>query len=82
MNSFDTYYDIRRAVLDDIPLIMEFIGQYWKENHILAVNRSFFEYEMVQGENVNFIIAVSKQTGRIEGIHGFIPASQSQDKLF
>ncbi len=81
MNSFDTYYDIRRAVLDDIPLIMEFIGQYWKENHILAVNRSFFEYEMVQGENVNFIIAVSKQTGRIEGIHGFIPASQSQDKL-
>lgn len=49
MNSFDTYYDIRRAVLDDIPLIMEFIGQYWKENHILAVNRSFFEYEMVQG---------------------------------
>lgn len=80
-NRFDAYYDIRQAIVDDIPDIMSFIDAHWKKGHILAVNRAFFEYEMTDGENVNFIIAKVKSSGVIDGILGFLPCSSSTEKL-
>lgn len=81
-NRFDEYYDIRLATTDEIPEIMDFINTYWKEGHILARNRDFFEYEMTNElGDVNFIIAKAKQSKLIEGILGFLPCSSNNEKL-
>ncbi len=78
-NKYDKRYDIRLADVSDIDAIMRFIDEHWKKGHIMAVNRSFFEYEFRDGDRVNFIIAVDKKTGEIECIQGFLPCSKTDD---
>lgn len=80
-NRFDEKYDIRLAKIDEITEVMSFIDVYWKKGHILAKNRDFFEYEMVVDGKVNFLIAKSLMSGKIEGILGFLPCSKDQTKL-
>lgn len=81
MNKFDERYDIRFAHYSEIPSVMKYIDEFWKKGHILATNRDFFEYEYVIDGHVNFLIAVNKDDGKIEGVLGYIPASRSKDKL-
>ena len=78
-NEYDKRYDIRTANVNDIENIMSFIGKYWRKGHILAVNRSFFEYEFCDGERVNFVVAVDRNTGEIECLQGFLPCSKTTD---
>lgn len=78
---FDAKYDIRLAVYEEIPDVMLFIDTYWKKGHILAVNREFFEYEMVVDDVVNFLIAKNRETGVIEGVLGYLPCSKDKEKL-
>lgn len=80
-NKYDEKYDIRLAKYEEIEEIMQFIDQHWKKNHILARDREFFEYEMVVDGQVNFVIAKDKETGMIQGLHGFLMASKNKDKL-
>lgn len=65
--------EIRLARKSDVPDIMQFIGRYWKKEHILAKDRDFFEWMYVDGEQCHFEIA--KENGKIYGIYGFIPYS-------
>lgn len=81
MNRFDERYDIRLASYDEIPEVMKFIDDHWKKGHILAVNRDFFEYEMVVDGVVDFLIAKDKATGKIDGIIGFLPCSHDKERL-
>lgn len=62
---------IRRAEYEDVSKIMRFIDCYWKENHILARDRDFFEWQYVRENQVNFIIGICDE--EIQGILGFIP---------
>lgn len=78
---FDEKYDIRLASYAEIPELMDFIDKYWKKGHILATNRDFFEYEMVVDGCVNFLIAKTKDGGKIAGILGFLPCSKCKEKL-
>ena len=81
MNStFDEKYDIRQARYDEIDEIMQFINTYWKNGHILATNREFFEYEFVVGGNVNFFLAKNRETAEIESLTGCVFASNNPDK--
>lgn len=57
MNQFYDKYEIRLANYDEIPLVMQFIKDEWKNDHILGNNRQFFEYEMVVDNQVNCVIA-------------------------
>lgn len=66
-------YTIRFATLEDIDKIMLFIREHWKETHILAHDRSFFEYEFVHGQEVAFVLLVNEKTDEIEGTLGYIP---------
>lgn len=81
VNKYDEKYEIRLAKYEEIPEVMDFIDQNWKKGHILAKNRSFFEYEMVVDGNVNFLIAKTWKDGSIEGILGYKPCSRRNDKL-
>lgn len=66
---------IRFAKKNDIKNIMEFIDVYWKNNHILSRNKSFFEYEHVNGDDVTFVI--SEENENIDAVLGFIPYAKS-----
>ena len=78
LNKYDEKYDIRLARYDEIDEIMQFIDEYWRKDHILAKDRSFFEYEMLSGDKVNFVIAKDRETDKIHGIHGFLKASDDE----
>lgn len=79
MNKFDERYDIRLASYEDIESIMEFIDLYWKKGHIMSKDRLLFEYEYVDGNHVNFVLAIDKSTKLIEGILGFIKSSNTKN---
>ena len=72
MNKFDEIYDIRFAMYSDIEAIMRFIRTEWKDSHILGNDRAFFEYEFLDQDRVNFLLAVRRKTQEIEGIQGFL----------
>jgi hypothetical protein len=79
MSKYDERYEIRLAMLSDIEDIMNFINVHWREGHIMARDRRLFEYEYVDGDTVNFVIAIDKATQKIEGIFGFLKCSQTTD---
>ncbi len=79
MNKYDRKYEIRLAKVNDIENIMKFIDTYWSKGHILARDRVLFEYEYRDGENVNFIIAIDRESRLLEGIFGFIKCSNTTD---
>lgn len=77
---YDEKYIIRLAAKEDIAQIMTFIDTYWKKGHILAVNRSFFEYEFLEPNgSVNFILAIDRQQDTLEGILGYLKASHDEE---
>lgn len=81
MNQFDERYVIRMAEYADIDSIMNFIRCNWNAEHILGNNRQFFEYEHVEGQQVNFVIAIARNTQQIEGIYGFLKASHEEEYM-
>lgn len=82
MNKYDEKYEIRLAKESDIGTIMDFIDKNWKKGHILATNRSFFEYEFLdENGNVHFLLAINKATGNLESIFGFLMASHDPEHL-
>jgi hypothetical protein len=60
---------IRQANIDDTNSLMEFIGNYWRENHILSQNRDFFLYEFKNENKLNIVIAL--EDTEIVGFFGF-----------
>lgn len=66
-------YAIRFATYSDIYKIMWFIKEHWKETHILANDRKFFEYEFLHGQEVAFVLMMNERTDEIEGTLGYIP---------
>ena len=55
---------VRKAEISEIPAVMQFIAEHWKKDHILAVDRDFFEWMYVQGDELNFNLAVDDETGK------------------
>lgn len=64
--------DISIASKNDINDIQSFINVEWKKNHILARDESFFKYEYLYNNQVNFLLA--KSSNKIQGVLGFIPS--------
>ena len=46
---------VRKAEISEIPAVMQFIAEHWKKDHILAVDRDFFEWMYVQGDELQFM---------------------------
>ena len=62
------------AKIEDVDEIMEYIDLEWKKNHILSINKDFFNFQHENGENINFIISRNEDQ-KINGIIGYILAS-------
>ena len=43
--------------MEDIPAIMQFIRENWKENHILARDEKFFHWMYTDEEGCNVVLA-------------------------
>ncbi|MBC3804837.1 hypothetical protein GH808_10380 [Acetobacterium fimetarium] len=82
MNKYDENYNFRQANSDDIDKIMCFIKRKWRNNHILGNNKDFFLYEHGNEDKLNFIICEDKSTGKMVGMHGFIPYSNSDHQYY
>ena len=67
------------AKIDEIDEIMDFIDKEWRKGHILARNKSFFEWMYVKGNIVNFVI--SRNDGVIDGILGFVPYDNENSQI-
>lgn len=69
-------YEIRQANRDDIPAIMAYIGEDWKQGHILSTNRVLFEHMFLEPDGkVNVVIAINRSKSRIDGCEAFLKAS-------
>ncbi len=77
----ETGYTIRFAKKSDIADIMQFFKLHWKENHILANDRAFFEYEFCRGEEVCFVLLLNENNA-IEGTLGYIPYGGERRDVF
>ena len=71
--------EIRRAVYEDIPAIMSFIDEHWKKGHILARDRAFFEWQFMDGNNVNVFLGIDDEKHKIYGIQGVIRYNSSDN---
>lgn len=74
-------YEIRFASDADIPAIMFFFKDHWKDTHILANDREFFEYEFCRGGEVCFVLLFN-QDKEIEGTLGYIPYGDVDRDIF
>ncbi len=69
---------LRRAQIEDIPGIMDFLDQFWERGCLLSRDRAFFEYEHVLDGQVSFIIAEHRETRAVEGVAGWLPCTRAQ----
>lgn len=71
---------ITNAAWDDIDDIMKFIEQYWSSTHILCRSRKFFEWQYCYHGEVGFVIARNNTSHELEGIVGYIPYSEEEER--
>lgn len=67
---------LRRAHLSDRDQILDFLRDHWNEDHVFVRHPELFDYHHVDGENVNFFIAVEKSKGRIDAVLGYVQYSK------
>lgn len=72
-------FTIRFAKNKDISAIMQYIDEYWRKGHILAIDRELFDWQYINYEKVNFVIGVD-ESYKIQGILGFIPYAKDEEK--
>lgn len=77
MNKYDEKYEFRLATLEDIDAIMYFYREEWNKHHILANDKDFFCYQHLVDNQVNFMLAINKETKAIEAAEGFIQYSKA-----
>jgi hypothetical protein len=70
---FADHYTFEVPTADRYQEIQDFYGSVWNQNHILVRNSSVFFYEFLNRKHqLNFVVARSKSTGRVEASTGFI----------
>lgn len=70
---------IRKAGINDIDTIIEFIRLNWQQDHIFVKERSLFEYQHLIDNNFNFVVAEDVCTNVLYGICGYIPSNNSKN---
>ncbi len=62
--------NIRRAVLDDIPLIMRFLDEHWLKGYVLAHDREFFDWQFMRDGKLNIWIGIDEEEGKLYAMQG------------
>lgn len=80
MSRFDDKYCVRIANESDIEQIMSFINKFWSKGHVMSTNKGYFEYEFLRDGQVNFAIAIDRETDTIQGVWGLLFSALDPDK--
>lgn len=70
---------IEKCKKNDESLLITYINEYWKENHVLVRNNDLMKWQHLDNDFYNFYIF--KNNDSICGIIGFIPTSKFDSKL-
>lgn len=82
--SNNSVYDIRQCTTYDVEKVQYFIDTHWRKGHVLATSGRLMDFCHKSREQeglYNYIIAVNKATGEIDGIIGFIPTAHYDKAL-
>lgn len=63
---------VRRAVIEDIPMIMQFLDEHWLKGYALAHNRELFDWQFVKDGKVNIWIGVDDDSAEMYAMQGAI----------
>ena len=76
-------YDIREAKITEGIDIQQFLDNYWKKNHSLAVSRELLDFQHLNKEDdhYNYVVAMNTKTGEMDAIFGYIPTYQYDPAL-
>lgn len=66
---------VKKAEVNDIQRIMSFIDEHWQKDHIMAVDRTMFEFQHLDGDDVHYLICENTDNGDIYGAMGYIAMS-------
>lgn len=65
-------YTIRLCRRDELDKLLDFIGRFWKSNHIFLTNKKILDWQHLEGGNYNFVVANYEPKDEFHGILGFI----------
>ena len=68
---------MRRAEIQDIPMIMQFLDDHWLKGYALAHNRELFDWQFVRNGKVNVWIGVDDDVHHMYAMEGAIIYSDS-----
>ena len=71
-------FNIRFAKISDRTSIMSFIENYWSKDHILAHDHVLFDFQHLDNERLNYVIALDTKS-RIVGVLGYISYGYNQE---
>lgn len=70
---------IRFAREEDIDLIMCFIDEHWKKNHIMSKDKKLFCWQHLEGHTLNYVVGIDDETKTLYGCLGFIYMNRSNN---
>ena len=59
-DDFADMITVRRAEIEDIPFIMQFLDEHWEKGYSLAKNKEFFNWQYVKNDKVNIWIGIDE----------------------
>ena len=65
-------YTIRLCRRDELDKLSDFIRRFWKSNHIFLTEKKILDWQHLDGENYNFVVANYEPKDEFHGILGFI----------
>ncbi len=71
--------NVRRAKIEDIPMIMQFLDDHWLKGYALAHNRELFDWQFVKDGKVNIWIGVDDEEGKMYAMVGAVVYNSSDN---
>lgn len=68
----DMSYSIRMCRVDEYDLLRNFIKNSWNENHIFTRNKALLDWQHLQGDTYNFVVAHHHESNSFHGVLGLI----------
>ena len=76
-------YTIEKCKEEDLGLLIDFIKNHWKKNHIFVESEELLRFQHFNSstKEFNFLIAKNNITNEVDGVNGLIPLSQYDSEL-
>lgn len=65
-------YEVRFCKVSERAELVEFIRESWSTSHIYVRDPSFLDWNHLQKNRYNFVVAVHQETGKFHGMLGFV----------